>query len=93
MSLYELVFIARQEVSPVRAKELAKNSAPKMKVFTKIPITKNGIKAAKKLIESKVPVTFTACFEVEQILNQAKSIHELRLSFNKLYGEDNVHRY
>ena len=24
MSLYELVFIARQEVSPVRAKELAK---------------------------------------------------------------------
>ena len=24
MSLYELVFIARQEISPVRAKELAK---------------------------------------------------------------------
>ncbi len=30
---------------------------------------------------------------LEQILNQAKTTHELRLSFDKLYGEDNVHRY
>ena len=29
---------------------------------------------------------------LEQILNQAKTIHELRLSFKELYGEDNVHK-
>ena len=40
MSLYELVFIARQEVSPVRAKELAK----KINEF----IVKKGGKIKKK---------------------------------------------
>ncbi len=29
---------------------------------------------------------------LEQILSQAKVIHELRLSFDELYGEDNVHK-
>ena len=39
-----------------------------MNIFVKVPISKIGIQAGKILIERNIPVTFTACFEVKQIL-------------------------
>ncbi len=47
---------------------LAQLASPSIKVFVKIPITKNGTKAAKTLIASNIAVTLTACFEAEQAL-------------------------
>ncbi len=37
-------------------------------IYVKIPITRTGCVAARILIDSKIPVTFTACFEPRQIL-------------------------
>jgi transaldolase len=34
----------------------------------KLPVTRNGATAAARLIEAGVPVTFTACYEVPQVL-------------------------
>ena len=45
-------------------KELSKCSTPEMEVFVKVPITRMGCTAAKKLISSNIPITLTACFEV-----------------------------
>ncbi len=39
-----------------------------MKVYVKVPITREGSEAAKILIDYKVPVTLTACYEVKQVL-------------------------
>ena len=43
-------------------------STPQMHVYVKIPISKEGCEAAKALIKSKISITFTACFEVKQVL-------------------------
>ncbi len=47
---------------------LGKLSTPEMQIHVKIPITYEGSKAAKKLIESKISVTFTSCYEIKQVL-------------------------
>lgn len=39
-----------------------------MKTYIKVPITQEGVKAAKHLIALNIPVTLTACFEVKQVL-------------------------
>ena len=39
-----------------------------MDIHIKIPISQAGTKAAKKLIETNISVTFTACFETKQII-------------------------
>ncbi len=38
------------------------------RVFVKVPITRDGAAVARTLIDEGVPVTFTACYEVEQVL-------------------------
>ncbi len=47
---------------------LANLNTSNMKVYVKIPVTPIGIYAGKKLISSNIPVTFTACYEVKQVL-------------------------
>ena len=49
-------------------KQIALISSNTIKVLVKIPITSAGIKAAKKLIATKIPITFTACYEPKQVL-------------------------
>ncbi len=41
---------------------------PSINLYIKLPITREGSQAAKKLIESKVNITLTACFEAKQAL-------------------------
>ncbi len=50
---------------------LGEISTSKMQIYVKIPITKEGTIAAKELIKNDIPVTFTACYEVEQVLISA----------------------
>jgi transaldolase len=38
------------------------------RVFVKVPITLDGVGVARELIAAGVPVTFTACYEVAQVL-------------------------
>jgi transaldolase len=38
------------------------------RVLVKLPITRGGAEAARRLIDSGVPVTFTACYAVPQVL-------------------------
>jgi transaldolase len=38
------------------------------RVFVKVPITRGGAEVARQLIAEGVPVTFTACYEVAQVL-------------------------
>ncbi|MCP9858372.1 MULTISPECIES: transaldolase family protein [unclassified Cyanobium] len=38
------------------------------RVFVKVPITRTGAAVARQLIAEGVPVTFTACYEVAQVL-------------------------
>lgn len=38
------------------------------RVFVKVPITRGGAEVARRLIDAGVPVTFTACYEVAQVL-------------------------
>jgi len=38
------------------------------RVLVKLPITRAGAEAARRLIATGVPVTFTACYEVSQVL-------------------------
>ena len=39
-----------------------------LKIYIKLPVTKEGSKAAAKLIKQNISVTFTACYEVKQVL-------------------------
>ena len=48
--------------------ELGKLSTPEMQVNVKVPITRLGSFAAKKLIVSNISVTLTACYEIKQAL-------------------------
>ncbi|WP_320666975.1 transaldolase family protein [Prochlorococcus sp. MIT 1307] len=43
-------------------------SSPEMQVHVKIPITKSGSEAARELINANFSVTFTACYEIKQVL-------------------------
>ena len=43
-------------------------STPQMQIYVKIPISKEGTKAASALIQSNISITLTACFEVKQVL-------------------------
>ena len=47
---------------------LAQLKTSKMKVYVKIPVTKTGCEVARKLINSNISVTLTACYETKQIL-------------------------
>jgi transaldolase len=38
------------------------------RVLVKLPITRSGAEAGRRLIDTGVPVTFTACYEVHQVL-------------------------
>lgn len=38
------------------------------RVLVKVPITRSGCETARRLIEASVAVTFTACYEVHQVL-------------------------
>ena len=48
--------------------ELARLSTEKLRIYIKLPVTRAGSEAATHLITSGLSVTFTACFEIEQIL-------------------------
>ncbi len=39
-----------------------------MQIHVKIPITTIGIQSARKIIKCGIPVTFTACYEIKQVL-------------------------
>ena len=47
---------------------IGKFSSNEMQVHVKVPITKTGSEAAKELIKSDISVTFTACYEMKQVL-------------------------
>ncbi len=47
---------------------LAELSNKEIDVYVKIPITIEGIKAARRLLEHEVNITFTACYEAKQVL-------------------------
>ena len=47
---------------------IGKLSTPNMHVHVKIPISKEGCKAAVELIKARISVTFTACYQVKQVL-------------------------
>lgn len=49
-------------------KRLAGFSTASLKIYVKLPVTLAGSAAAKALVGEGVEVTFTACFEVEQVL-------------------------
>ncbi len=49
-------------------KELSTLATQLLKVHVKIPLTKSGNEAALKLISSNISVTFTACYEIHQVL-------------------------
>ncbi len=49
-------------------KSLARLGEEGINIHVKIPITKNGVKAAKELIQDKISITFTACYEVKQVI-------------------------
>ncbi len=38
------------------------------RVLVKVPLTREGAETARRLVEAGVPVTFTACYEVPQVL-------------------------
>jgi len=40
----------------------------RQRVLVKVPITREGAKVARRLIDEGIPVTFTACYEVAQVL-------------------------
>ncbi len=48
--------------------EIAKCASNNLNIYIKLPLTKEGIKAAKKLINNQLKVTFTACYEPKQFL-------------------------
>ncbi len=47
---------------------LHKLNTKSLKVYVKIPITKEGVVAAKELISKNVSITFTGCYEAKQVL-------------------------
>tara|TARA_B100000700_G_scaffold283318_1_gene335566 strand:- start:177 stop:842 length:666 start_codon:yes stop_codon:yes gene_type:complete len=47
---------------------ISKLSTDKLRVYVKLPITNIGTKAAKEIISFSIPVTFTACYEIDQVL-------------------------
>ena len=47
---------------------LGKLSRENLDVYVKVPITLQGSQVAKKLMESNLSITFTACYEVQQVL-------------------------
>ncbi len=48
--------------------KIGRLSSKSMNVHVKVPLTKEGTKAAFKMIKNKLSITFTACFDVEQVL-------------------------
>ena len=50
------------------AQFIASLSTQRLKVYTKLPITLQYTKVARKLIQSNLPLTFTACYEAKQII-------------------------
>ncbi len=48
--------------------QLGKLKTLNTKIFVKLPITRIGIEAASELITSNIPVTFTACYELKQVI-------------------------
>ena len=45
------------------------------RVIVKLPVTRSGAAAAARLIEADLPVTFTACYEVHQVLVEIGRAH------------------
>tara|TARA_Y100001968_G_C19419488_1_gene750930 strand:+ start:540 stop:1208 length:669 start_codon:yes stop_codon:yes gene_type:complete len=50
----------------LRGEEISQLGTTSMKVFVKVPITKEGIKAAKNLISQQIKITFTSCYDSKQ---------------------------
>ncbi len=48
--------------------ELSQLETDSLKVYIKLPITRTGSEVARKLIKSRLNVTFTACFHAHQVL-------------------------
>jgi len=51
-----------------RGQEISQLGTNSMKVFVKIPITKEGIKAATNLINQQIKITFTSCYHSKQAI-------------------------
>jgi len=47
---------------------IGKLASPKMPIYVKIPISEEGVKASSRLRKSNINITFTACFDVKQVL-------------------------
>ncbi|MFL0789714.1 MAG: transaldolase family protein [Prochlorococcus sp.] len=47
---------------------LGQLTTSQLRIHVKLPVTREGSDAATRLIKAGIPVTFTACFEVEQVL-------------------------
>ena len=47
---------------------ISKLSNQNLRIYVKLPLTLEGSKAAKMLNQSNIPITFTACYKVKQVL-------------------------
>ncbi len=56
------------DVEAATACGLALGAIDPARVLVKVPLTRNGTETARRLIEAGLPVTFTACYEVHQVL-------------------------
>ncbi len=48
--------------------KLSELTTPSLKIYIKVPITRIGTEAAKELISKNISITFTACYEIQQVL-------------------------